>query len=63
MADIMLLELAGPIRLVFPKVGVTRFCKIFDEVGNGGAMEVELVCNLMIRLANVFKLNNLSNLA
>jgi len=63
MVDIMLLELVGPTRLVFLKVGVTRFCKMFDEAGNGGAMEVKPACNLMIRLANVFELNNPSNLA
>ena len=63
MASIMLLELAGMTRLVFLEVRITRFHKTFDKVGNGGAMEVETTCNLMIRLADVFELNNSSNLA
>ena len=63
MASITFLEFAGMTRLVFSEVRISRFRKLFDEVGNGGAVKVEPACNLIIRLADVFKLNNPGNLA
>lgn len=50
-------------RLVFSEVRVSRFGKPFDEAGDGDVMKVVPASNLIIRLANVFKLDNLSHLA